>query len=80
LDNDFKEKNAIANHSGTVSVAMNEVVKLLLQLFKVCGDAKASSSLAQGSAFKFKADFDEELLNKLKSGALSRLTCLGATS
>ncbi len=52
---------------GAISVAMNEVVKLLLQLVKVCGDGKVSSSVAQGSAVKFKADFDEELLNKLKS-------------
>jgi hypothetical protein len=52
---------------------MNEVVKLLLQLVKVCGDAKASSSVAQGSAVKFKADFDEELLNKLKSRKLVEL-------
>ena len=70
----------MATHLGTISVAMNEAVKLLLQLVKVCGDGKASSSVAQGSAVKFKEDFDEELLNKLKSGALSRLTCLGATS
>jgi hypothetical protein len=47
-------------------VAMTEVVKLLSQLVKVCGEAKASSSVAQGSAVKFKADVDEELLNKLK--------------
>ena len=76
--------NAIATHLGTISVAMTEVVKLLLQLVKVCGDAKASSSVAQGSAVKFKADFDEEMLNKLKSKQLvellSRLSCLGATS
>jgi hypothetical protein len=32
---------------------MTEVVKLLLQLVKVCGEAKASSSVAQGSAVKF---------------------------
>ena len=47
-------------------MAMTEVVKLLSQLVKVCGEAKASSSVAQGSAVKFKADVDEELLNKLK--------------
>ena len=51
---------------GTISVAMTEVVKLLSQLVKVGGEAKASSSVAQGSAVKFKADVDEELLNKLK--------------
>ena len=58
---------------GTISVSMNEVVKLLLQLVKVCGDAKASSSVAQGSAVKFKAEFDEELLNKLKNKKLLEL-------
>jgi hypothetical protein len=58
---------------GTISVAMNEVVKLLLQLVKVCDDAKASSSVAQGSAVKFKPDFDEEMLNKLKSKQLVEL-------
>jgi hypothetical protein len=52
---------------------MNEVVKLLSQMVKVCGDAKASSSVAQGSAVKFKADFDEELLNELKSRKLVEL-------
>jgi hypothetical protein len=52
---------------------MNEVVKLLLQLVKVCGDGKAISSVAQGSAVKFKADFDEEMLNKLKSRKLVEL-------
>jgi hypothetical protein len=57
----------MANHLSSISVAMNQVVKLLLQLVKVCSDAKASSSVAQRSAVKFKADFDEELLNKLKS-------------
>jgi hypothetical protein len=46
---------------------MNEVVKLL------CDDAKASSSVAQGSAVKFKPDFDEEMLNKLKSKQLVEL-------
>ena len=55
---------------------MNEVVKLLLQLVKVCGDTKASSSVAQGSAVKFKADFDEELLNKLKNRKLVEKTYL----
>ena len=52
---------------------MTEVVKLLSQLVKVCGDAKASSSVAQGSAVKFKADLDEEILNKLKSRKLVEL-------
>jgi hypothetical protein len=61
------------NHLSSISVAMNEVVKLLLQLVKVCGDAKASSSVAQGSAAKYKADFDEELLNQLKNGKLVEL-------
>ena len=63
----------MANHLSSISVAMNEVVKLLSQLVKVCGDAKASSSVAQGSAVKFKADFDEEMLNKLKSRKLLEL-------
>jgi hypothetical protein len=63
----------MATHLGTISVAMNEAVKLLLQLVKVCGDGKASSSVAQGSAVKFKEDFDEELLNKLKSRKLVEL-------
>ena len=45
---------------------MTEVVKILSQLVKVCGEGKASSSVVQGSALKFKADVDEELLNKLK--------------
>jgi hypothetical protein len=57
----------MANSLSSISVAMTEVVKLMLQLVKVCGDAKASSSVAQGSAIKFKAEFDEELLNKLKN-------------
>jgi hypothetical protein len=52
---------------------MTEVVKLLSQLVKVCGDAKALSSVAQGSAVKFKADLDEEILNKLKSRKLVEL-------
>jgi hypothetical protein len=56
---------------------MTEVVKLLSQLVKVC-------SVVQGSAVKFKANFDEDMLNKLKSKQLvellSRLSCLGATS
>ena len=63
----------MANHLSSISVAMNEVVKLLLQLVKVCGDGKVSSSVAQGSAVKFKADFDEELLNELKSRKLVEL-------
>ena len=45
-------------------MAMTEAVKLLSQLVKVCGEGKVSSSVAQGSAVKFKADVDEELLNK----------------
>jgi hypothetical protein len=52
---------------------MTEVIKLLSQLVKVCGAAKASSSVAQGSAVKFKADFDEEMLNKSKSKQLVEL-------
>jgi len=63
----------MANHLSSISVAMNKVVKLLLQLVKVCGDAKASSSVAQGSAAKYKADFDEELLNQLKNRKLVKL-------
>jgi hypothetical protein len=63
----------MANSLSSISVAMTEVVKLLLQLVKVCGDAKASSSVAQGSAVKFKADFDEEMLNKLKNKKLVEL-------
>ena len=47
-------------------MTMTEVVKLLSQLVKICGEGKASSSVAQGSAVKFKADVDEKLLNKLK--------------
>jgi len=54
-------------------VAITEVVKLLLQLVKVCGEAKASSSVAQGSAVKFKAVLDEELLNNLKNRKLVEL-------
>jgi hypothetical protein len=69
----FKEKNAMATHLGAISVTMNEAVKLLSQLVKVCGDGKASSSVAQGSAVKFKADFVEELLKKLKSKQLVEL-------
>jgi hypothetical protein len=71
--NDFKEMCAMPNHLSSISVAMNEVVKLLLQLVKVCSDAKASSSVAQGSATKYKADFDEELLSQLKNGKLVEL-------
>jgi hypothetical protein len=56
FDNDFKEKNAMANHLSSISVAMNKVVKLLSQLVKVCSDAKASSSVVQGSAARFKAE------------------------
>jgi hypothetical protein len=48
FENDFKEKNAMANHLSSISVAMNEVAKLLSQLVKVCSDAKASSSVVQG--------------------------------
>jgi hypothetical protein len=73
FDNDFKEKSAMANHLSSISVAMNEVVKLLSQLVKVCGDAKASSSVAQGSAAKYMADFDKELLNQLKNRMLVTL-------
>jgi hypothetical protein len=60
----------MANHLSSISVAMNKVVKLLSQLVKVCGDAKASSSVAQGSAAKYMADFDKELLNQLKNREL----------
>jgi len=63
----------MANHLSSISVAMNEVVKLLSQLVKVCGDAKASSSVAQGSAAKYMADFDKELLNQLKNRKLVEL-------
>ena len=63
----------MATHLGAISVTMNEAVKLLSQLVKVCGDGKASSSVAQGSAVKFKADFVEELLKKLKSKQLVEL-------
>ena len=63
----------MANHLSSISVAMNKVVKLLSQLIKVCGDAKASSFVAQGSAIKYKADFDEELLNQLKNRKLFKL-------
>jgi hypothetical protein len=63
----------MANHLSSISVAMNEVVKLLSQLVKVCGYAKVSSSVAQGFAVKFKADFDEVLLNKLKNKKLVEL-------
>jgi hypothetical protein len=80
FDNDFKEKSAMANHLSSISVAMNEVVKLLSQLVKVCGDAKASSSVAQGSAAKYMADFDKELLNQLKNRMLVTLYQLGTTS
>jgi hypothetical protein len=52
---------------------MTEVFKLLSQLVKVCDEAKASSSVAQGSAVKFKPDFDEEQLNKLKNRKLVEL-------
>jgi hypothetical protein len=34
----------MANYLSSISVAMNKVVKLLLQLVKVCSDAKASIS------------------------------------
>jgi len=54
----------MANHLSSISVVMNEVVKLLSQLVKVCGDAKASSSVAQGSAARLKAEIDEALLNE----------------
>jgi hypothetical protein len=58
---------------GTISVATTETVKLLSQLVKVCGEGKVSSSVAQGSAVKFKADVDEELLSKLKHKQLVEL-------
>ncbi len=54
-------------------MAMTEAVKLLSQLVKVCGEGKASSSVVQASAVKFKADVDEELLNKLKHKQLVEL-------
>jgi len=73
FDNDLKGQNSMANYLSSISAAMTEVVKLLLQLVKVCGEAKASSSVAQGSAVKFKAEFDEELLNKLKNKKLLEL-------
>jgi hypothetical protein len=73
FDNDFKEKRAMANHLSSISLAINKVVKLLLQLVKVCSDAKASSSVAQGSAAKYKADLNKELLNQLKNGKLVKL-------
>jgi len=63
----------MANHLSSISVAMNKVVKLLSQLIKVCGDAKASSFVAQGSAVKYKVDFDKELLNQLKNRKLFKL-------
>jgi hypothetical protein len=47
-------------------VAMTEAVKLLSQLVTVFGEGEVSSSVAPGSAVKFRADVDEELLNKLK--------------
>ena len=56
-------------------MAMTEAVKLLSQLVKFCGEGKVSSSVAQGSAVKFKADVDEELLNKLKHKQLVDLYC-----
>ena len=40
---------------------------------EVCGDAKASSSVAQGSAARFKAEIDEALLNELNKGKLVEL-------
>jgi hypothetical protein len=63
----------MANHLSSISVVMNEVIRLLSQLVKVCGNAKASSSVAQGSAVKYKADFDKELLNQLKNWKLVKL-------
>jgi hypothetical protein len=54
-------------------VTMNEVVKHLLQLVKVCSQAKASPSVAQGSAARYKDDFNEALLNQLKNGKLVKL-------
>jgi hypothetical protein len=35
FDNDLKEKNAIANHLSSISVAMNKVVKHLSLLVKI---------------------------------------------
>jgi len=66
FDNDLKEKNAIANHLSSISVAMNKVVKHLSLLVKIWGHAKASSSVAQGSAARYKDDIDEALLSQLK--------------
>jgi len=62
-----------ANHLSSISVAMNEVIKLLMQLVKVYGDPNATSSVAQGSAAKYKADLDEELLNQLKNRKFIKL-------
>ncbi len=56
-----------------ISVLINIYVNVYVFVVKVCGDAKASSSVAHGSAVKFKTDFDEELLNKLKSWKLVEL-------
>ena len=66
----------MANSLSSISAAMTEVVKLLSQLVKVCGDCKASSSVTHGSAVKFKAEFEEDEVVE----AFSRLTCYGATS
>jgi len=63
----------MANHLSSINVAMNEVIELLLQLVTVCGGAKASSSVAKGSAAKYKADIDEALLNQLNKGKLVKL-------
>jgi hypothetical protein len=63
----------MANHLSSISVAMNKVAKLLLQLVQVCGNAKVSSSVAQGSAAKYKAYFDKEVLNQLKNRKLVKL-------
>jgi hypothetical protein len=52
---------------------MNEVVKHLLLLVKVAGQAKASPSVAQGSAATYKDDINEALLSQLKHGKLVEL-------
>jgi hypothetical protein len=54
-------------------VAINKVVKHLLQVVKFCGQAKASPSVAQGSATRFKDENDEALLNQLMYGKLVKL-------
>ncbi len=73
FDNDLMGKKAIANHLSSMSVAMNKVVKHLSQLVKVCSQAKASPSVAQGSAARYKDDIDKALMNQLKNGKLVKL-------